>query len=285
MKHRDSADADMYRRATRIGAWVSLVASVGVIVTGDIQGKIMTEVQPMKMAAAEALYETQTNAPFSIFTIGSLDGTSESSRIIEVPGLLSFLATGDFQGEVEGINDARAPRRPWLPRSPRSTAPRSARWPWTTPTPRIIPLTYWSFRLMMGLGFVSTFLSLMAALGHPQGAHTDRLVVEAGRHLEPPAPGLRDQLRLDLHRDRPPAVDRLRPDDHRDRCLAVKVSAAEVLISMVVYTLLYAALAVIEVKLFLDLRQEGRRPLRGPDARRAVGRGRSPAVRLLRKEN
>ena len=36
-----------------------LVAGVGVAVTGDIQGKIMTDVQPMKMAAAEALYETE----------------------------------------------------------------------------------------------------------------------------------------------------------------------------------------------------------------------------------
>ena len=48
----------MYRKAARIGAVVTLVAGLGVAVTGDIQGKIMTEVQPMKMAAAEALYES-----------------------------------------------------------------------------------------------------------------------------------------------------------------------------------------------------------------------------------
>jgi len=101
MKHRDTEDAAMYRKATRIGAWVSLVASILVIVTGDIQGKIMTEVQPMKMAAAEAIYETKTNAPFSILSVGSLDGT-EATRIIEVPGLLSFLATGSIDGEVMG---------------------------------------------------------------------------------------------------------------------------------------------------------------------------------------
>ena len=74
------------------------------------QGKIMTEVQPMKMAAAEALYESVpagVGAPFSVLTVGSLDG-SHANAIIEIPGLLSFLATGDFKGAVKGINDLKA---------------------------------------------------------------------------------------------------------------------------------------------------------------------------------
>ena len=45
-----------------------LVAGIGVAISGDVSGKIMTEVQPMKMAAAEGLYTTQTKAPFSILT-------------------------------------------------------------------------------------------------------------------------------------------------------------------------------------------------------------------------
>jgi cytochrome d ubiquinol oxidase subunit I len=105
-KHATTPDESMYRKATRFGAIFALVASLGVIVTGDIQGKIMTEVQPMKMAAAEGLYETTTSAPFSVLSIGSLDG-SEATRIIEIPGLLSFLATGTWDGEVEGINELR----------------------------------------------------------------------------------------------------------------------------------------------------------------------------------
>ena len=46
--------------------------------TGDVSGKIMTEVQPMKMAAAEALYDTQSHAPFSVFTVGNLDGSEHT---------------------------------------------------------------------------------------------------------------------------------------------------------------------------------------------------------------
>ena len=75
-KHQD--DRSMYRMGIRLGAWVVLVAGLGVAISGDFQGKVMTEVQPMKMAAAEALYDTEDScAPFSLFTIGTPDGTSE----------------------------------------------------------------------------------------------------------------------------------------------------------------------------------------------------------------
>ena len=70
----------------------------------------MTEVQPMKMAAAEALYGSVpagVGAPFSVLTVGSLDG-SHANAIIEIPGLLSFLATGDVKAAVKGINDLKA---------------------------------------------------------------------------------------------------------------------------------------------------------------------------------
>ena len=106
LKNDPPADQEMWRKSARVGAIVTLVASLGVVVSGDIQGKIMTEVQPMKMAAAEALYETQTNAPFSVLSIGKLDG-SEATDIIVIPGLLSFLGTGSFDGEVKGINELR----------------------------------------------------------------------------------------------------------------------------------------------------------------------------------
>src|SRR6266542_6295862 len=68
---------DVFRPSLRLGAWVVLIAGVGVLVTGDMQARIMTEQQPMKMAAAEALYNTAKPASFSVFTIGSLDGREE----------------------------------------------------------------------------------------------------------------------------------------------------------------------------------------------------------------
>ncbi len=89
-----------------MGFVVALIFGVGVSVTGDLQAKVMTEQQPMKMAAAEAIWDTQAPASFSIFTIGTPDGERELFSV-RVPHLLSFMATGDINGEVEGIREVQ----------------------------------------------------------------------------------------------------------------------------------------------------------------------------------
>ena len=67
-------DLPMYRTAARFGALVMILAGIGVIVTGDVQAKLMFKQQPIKMAAAEALCETEQPAQFSLLTIGNLAG-------------------------------------------------------------------------------------------------------------------------------------------------------------------------------------------------------------------
>src|SRR5690606_36078846 len=139
-----ASDPGAFRRSLRVGAVAVLVGGVGVAVTGDIQGKVMTEVQPMKMAAAEALYETQQPAPFSVLTIGTLDGR-EPLHQLEVPQLLSFLATGSFDAEVEGINDLQEQYEQVY--GDGEYAPD-------------IPVTYWTFRLMIGTGVAAALVAL-----------------------------------------------------------------------------------------------------------------------------
>ena len=219
-KHAGTADESMYRKATSFGAIFALVASLGVIVSGDIQGKIMTEVQPMKMAAAEGLYDTTSSAPFSVLSIGSLDG-SEATRIIEIPGLLSFMATGSFDGTVEGINDLQVSERRWPSRWPPSYGPQVAALVTADSYAPLIPLTYWSFRFMIGLGALTMFFAALTLWGTRKGAVPVSTVVGVGRRADAARPRVREQLGLDLHRGRPSAVDRLRPDDHLDRRLAV----------------------------------------------------------------
>jgi cytochrome d ubiquinol oxidase subunit I len=142
------ADRGLYRRAVRIGATVTLLAGLGVAVSGDIQGKIMTEVQPMKMAAAEGLFETEQPASFSVFTIGTPDGTEEKFAI-KIPGLLSFLGTGSFDGEVRGINDLREEYIETFGQDP------GAAYYTAGDYVPVVPITYWSFRFMIGLGMAA----------------------------------------------------------------------------------------------------------------------------------
>jgi cytochrome d ubiquinol oxidase subunit I len=140
LKDRDRPeDAAPFRSAAKAGAAMLLVSGLLVAVTGDIQGKIMTDQQPMKMAAAEALWETEQPASFSIFTIGTPDGSKEVFSI-RIPYLLSFLATGTFDGKVEGINDLQVQQEAKF--GPGDYTPNT-------------PITYWTFRWMIGLGMLA----------------------------------------------------------------------------------------------------------------------------------
>jgi cytochrome d ubiquinol oxidase subunit I len=134
-----------FRTAAKVGAITALVAAVGTMITGDVLGKLMTMYQPMKMAAAEALYHTAQPAPFSLFTIGTLNGSRPVFQIT-LPRLLSFLATGNFSGQVKGIDNIQALYSQVY--GPGSYTP-------------IIPVTYWSFRLMIGLGMATALIALV----------------------------------------------------------------------------------------------------------------------------
>ncbi len=77
----------------RVASAVGIIGTLAVMFTGDRSGIHVAKYQPMKLAAAEGLYDGGTRAPFSI-----VPG-------LEIPGVLSLLATHDIDGYVPGIND------------------------------------------------------------------------------------------------------------------------------------------------------------------------------------
>ena len=127
----------VFRRSAQIAMVVTFVFGLGVAFIGHAQAQVMTKTQPMKMAAAEALYKTETGASFSLLTIGNLSG--QPIFQIRIPHLLSVLATNRWNGTVEGITDLQA--REQAAYGPGNYAP-------------ILWVTYWGFRTMVGLGFL-----------------------------------------------------------------------------------------------------------------------------------
>jgi len=230
---RPSVDRDVFRSALKIGASVVLVASVGVAISGDLQGKVMTEVQPMKMAAAEALYETEKPASFSAFTVGTLDGSKEIFSI-KVPYLLSFLATGHFDGEVKGINSLQDAYEQLY--GPGSYKPN-------------IPLTYWTFRLMIGVGMLSAAIAAWLLWTTRRGrAPARRLVwLAAPLPLLPLIANTFGWIFTETGRQ-PWLVFGLLPTASG---VSPGTTSGEVITSLAGFTLLYGALAVVEVKLLL----------------------------------
>ncbi|MEU6538898.1 cytochrome ubiquinol oxidase subunit I [Streptomyces sp. NPDC047000] len=133
------------KSSLRLGLITVVIAGLLTAVSGDTLGKVMFKQQPMKMAAAEALWNGEDSAPFSIFAYGDVD-KGHNSVAIEVPGLLSFLANNDFGSHVPGINDVnKAEQQKYGPGDYRP----------------VIPVTYWGFRWMIGFGMTSFALGLV----------------------------------------------------------------------------------------------------------------------------
>ena len=129
-------EVEVFRRAAALALVFALVGSIGTVLSGHAQAQVMTQQQPMKMAAAEALYNTQKGAEFSLFALGTPDGRNLIFNVT-VPHLLSVLATNTWDGEVLGMNDVQ--RQEQAAFGPGDYLP-------------VVPITYWTFRLMAGLG-------------------------------------------------------------------------------------------------------------------------------------
>ncbi len=233
-------EVEVFRASFKLALWVVVIAGFGTAVTGDIQARIMTEQQPMKMAAAEALYETESDAGFSLFTVGSLNGREEVFSV-KVPGGLSLMATGSNSGTVEGINDLQEQYEQQY--GPGEYVP-------------YVPVTYWSFRLMIGFGALAVLLALIGLW------RTRRGRLPAGRWFWV-ASGWAVALPLlansmgwiftEMGRQ-PWAVFGVLKTV---ASVSPGVSTAEVATSLAVLTALYGALAVVEVVLMVRYAKAG----------------------------
>lgn len=231
---------DTMRTSLRFGLWTVIAGGAGTVLTGDGLGLAMVQTQPMKMAAAEALYNTTNNASFSIFTLGTPDGKSELFSI-RIPNLLSFLSTHTFDGQVEGLNDLQA----------EYTAAFGA-----GDYMPVIWITYWAFRWMIGLGFLSVIIAAVGLwmtrkgnLNLPKWAWNVAIWAS-------PIPVLAISLGwMFTEMGRQPWIvfSLLKTAD----AVSPGINGVDVLISLIAFTAIYGVLAIIELKLFLKAAQTG----------------------------
>jgi len=99
----------LFLPAAKLALIVGVPVSALNLGVGSYLGEVITGYQPMKIAATEALWETEQPASFSLFQIGGFtEDDPEPAFDIEIPYLLSILATGSLNGEVQGINPLQA---------------------------------------------------------------------------------------------------------------------------------------------------------------------------------
>ncbi|WP_265522138.1 cytochrome ubiquinol oxidase subunit I [Oerskovia flava] len=249
---------EVYRPAVVLGMVTMLVSGVGIAASGDWQAKLMFEQQPMKMAAAEALCDgTEGGAPFSLLTIGDLSNSCEGvHHILEIPGLTSYLAKSDFNAPLPGVNDIQ---EEYTERYGDLTAAGEP----VDYSPNLA-LTYWSFRLMIGLGIGSAALAVMALWLTRKGRVTDNVWFSRVALVAIPTPFLASAfgwIFTETGRQpwvvvpNPTGVDAVRL--LTERGVSTVVGPTTVLVSMIAFTLLYGVLAAVWFKLIHRYAVEG----------------------------
>jgi cytochrome d ubiquinol oxidase subunit I len=129
---------DLFKRSFKAAALFGLVSGLLVMGTGDFHGVEIAKTQPSKLAALEAIWETQKGAGLSLIVIPDSSREMNTIELFTIPKLASLMAYRNPDAEIKGLKDI----------------PRDLRPP--------VGLTFHSFRIMVGLGLLMFLLSIIA---------------------------------------------------------------------------------------------------------------------------
>lgn len=131
---------EFFTRSFRIALVFGLIFSFVVVIMGDLNGVVVAEKQPTKLAAMESLWETTDRAPVYLFSLPDEENERNKIEIGAMPGMLSFLVKHDINAKVQGLKDF----------------PREDRPP--------VFLTSFAFKGMVGLGFYFILATLIGII-------------------------------------------------------------------------------------------------------------------------
>ncbi|OPX12809.1 cytochrome ubiquinol oxidase subunit I [Mycobacterium sp. AT1] len=233
----DGDAATLYRPATIAGCLLALAATVGLFFSGDTQGKLMFVQQPMKMASAESLCTTATDPDFSILTVGTHNDCDSVTHVLQVPGVLPYLAEGRFTGvTLQGVQDLQ--RQYEIRYGPGDYRPN-------------LFVTYWSFRIMIGLLAIPVLFAVTTLWFTRRGRLPNQRWLSWFALLSIPMPFLANSAGwIFTEMGRQPWI--VAPNPTGDPMVRLTVDhgvsdhpAWLVLLSLVIFTLLYAALGMV----------------------------------------
>ena len=141
------SSVEAFKRTIILSLVVLVPSSILAMMVGGHLGIVETTYQPMKIAAAEAQWNTCQPCSFSVFQIGGGNEDQTPTKIIEIPHLLSLLATGTWDGKVVGLNQLQSQYE--------------AKYGPGNYVPNVF-LQYWSMRVM---AYIATLVVLLALWG------------------------------------------------------------------------------------------------------------------------
>lgn len=232
--------SDFFRRSFRIGLIMGLISTFMVLTVGHFQGQHLVHSQPMKMAAAEALWESADPAPLSLAAL--IDEKQQANSVdIRIPGFGSFLSHNSFSGEVKGIKEVQAMYEAKY--GPGNYIPP-------------VTIVFWSFRLMVAAGLWMIFITLYSLYLWRKGQLEAKPMVLKALLWSIPLPYIANTsgwFMAEVGRQ-PWIVQGLQ---RVNEAVSPSVSAGAVLATMIGFTLIYGLLAVADIYLLTKFIKQG----------------------------
>ncbi len=224
--------AEFFQRSFKIAAAFGLASTLLVAIIGDAHTVNVAKTQPAKFAAMEALWDTQKDVGFNLFIIPSVE---KECNVVEgpcVPGLLSYLAFHTADAEVKGLKAfAKEDRPPVLP-------------------------TFWSFRLMVGLGFVMILLAFIALIFARRGTLETHRWFLTIMLFAIPLPYLAGQLGwIVAEVGRQPWI--VYGVLKTSQAVSKSINTLQVYASLVGFTILYSGLGIVDIYLLTKFAKKG----------------------------
>lgn len=228
-------DVSMFKKSFRISMIVGLIASVAVLFTGHLQAQHIVQSQPMKLAAAEALWDTSDDpAPFTV--LAKIDPEKKENKYeLKIPSILSFFAYNEFSGSLEGMNQLQDEYTEKY--GPGNYIPP-------------VRTLFWSFRAMVGAGTIMALLSLYGIYASRRG-----ILEQKARYLKwmvfaialPFIANTAGWIMTEMGRQPWVVFGVMKTED----AVSPSVTFNEVLFSFISFTSLYALLAGVSIFLYV----------------------------------
>jgi len=223
-------NVDFFTRSFKLGLFFGLIFSVLVATQGHHHAQEVTKIQPAKLAAMEALWDThEDGAPMYLLAVPDEKNEKNAIELFGIPGGLSFLAHNDFKAPVQGLKDWPAEERP------------------------PVLLTFLSFRAMVGLGTLMIFLCLWAFLRRNKLAETPKLLKAMLFAIPVPYLAIEAGWVVAEVGRQPWIVHGLMKTSDA----VSPIVTTQVAVSLVALTLLYALLGAVDIYLLFKFAKQG----------------------------
>lgn len=234
-------DIEFFKKSMNISLIVGLVSTLGIAFSGHAQSQYLVEAQPMKMAAAEGIWENTTDpAPWTV--VAGIDTENQKNNwSVEVPYLLSYLSYGKFSGDLPGMKALQAQYEDLYGEG------------------NYIPpvkTTFWSFRIMVAAGGLMILFSLIGLIllrRKKLETSTRFLKWLVGALFLPYIANSAGWIMSEIGRQ-PWVVNGLMLTESG---VSPSVSSGQILFSLIAFSLIYTLLAVAMVYLFIKTIKQG----------------------------